>query len=86
MSVSQTSPVAPARWANALARSPVPPAMSSTFMPGRTFAWRTVNAFHTRCRPTDITSFITSYFDATESNTPATRCAFSDSSTCANPK
>ncbi len=55
-------------------------------MPGRTFAWRTVNAFQTRCRPTDITSFITSYFDATESNTPATRCAFSDSSTCANPK
>ena len=31
-------------------------------------------------------SFITSYLDATESNTPRTRRAFSDSSAVSNPK
>ncbi len=60
MSVSQTSPVGPARLAKALARSPVPPAMSSTFMPGRMAARPMVKAFQTRCRPADMKSFMTS--------------------------
>ena len=49
--------------------------------PGRTFATATAYAFQARCRPSDIRSFITSYFGATESNTPRTRLAFVASST-----
>ena len=82
MSVSQTSPVGPTRRANARARSPDPPATSSTRSPARTPLTATVNAFHTRCRPSDIRSFIRSYFGATDSKTPATLRAFSSSGTC----
>src|SRR5687767_1540599 len=39
-----------------------------------------------RCSPADMTSFIKSYFEATESNTPATRRDFSGSSTSVKPK
>ena len=60
MSVCTTRPVAPTFLANASARSPVPPAMSSTWSPGRTLAASTVYAFHARCRPMDIRSFIRS--------------------------
>ncbi|CFN73124.1 Uncharacterised protein [Bordetella pertussis] len=60
ISVSHTSPLGPARLAKARARSPVPPAMSSTFMPGRTAARPIVKAFQTRCRPADMRSFMTS--------------------------
>src|SRR5678815_3292955 len=59
---------------------------SNTFIPARTFAWRTTNAFQRRCSPADMTSFIRSYFDATESNTPATRRDLSDSFTSVKPK
>jgi hypothetical protein len=38
-------------------------------------------AFQARCRPSDIRSFIRSYFDATESKTPRTLRAFVRSST-----
>src|SRR6185436_12650761 len=46
----------------------------------------TAYAFQTRCRPSDIRSFMTSYFGATESNTPRTRSALACSSTVLKPK
>ena len=55
-----------AALANAAARSPVPPAISKTFCPGRTFARAIVIFFQTRCNPNDMKSFITSYLLATE--------------------
>ncbi|MNT58883.1 hypothetical protein D3C72_1963480 [compost metagenome] len=86
MSVSHTSPLLPTRLAQPRARSPVPPAMSSTLSPARTPEVVSVKCFHTRCRPPDIRSFITSYFCATEWNTSATLSAFSLSSTVLKPK
>src|SRR5664280_814534 len=86
MSVWTTVPVSPAGPAKARARSPVPPAMSSTLSPGRTLATATAYAFQARCRPSDMRSFIRSYFGATESNTPRTRSALADVSTLAKPK
>src|SRR5260363_419308 len=80
ISVSQTSPHSPACFANAFARSPLPPATSSTLKPARTPAWAMANAFQRRCSPADIRSFIISYLDATESNTRPTRRLFSSSS------
>ena len=59
----------------------MPPAMSSALSPALRLATATVYFFHARCMPPDIRSFITSYFFATESNTPRTRVAFSVSST-----
>jgi hypothetical protein len=79
--VCTTSPAGPTGRAKARARSPVPPAMSSTLSPGRTFATATAYAFQARCRPSDMMSFIRSYFGATESNTPRTRDALAASST-----
>ena len=77
MSVSTTSPVAPTRSAKSRARSPVPPARSSTRMPARTPVASTAKRFHSRCRPADMRSFMRSYLLATESNTPRTRRALS---------
>jgi hypothetical protein len=54
------------------ARSPVPPATSSTRSPRRTpLVCDRRERFHSRCMPNDIRSFIRSYFGATESNTLA---------------
>ena len=47
-------------YAIAASRSPVPPAMSSTFIPGLTAARPIVKDFQTLCKPADIKSFITS--------------------------
>ena len=69
------------RAARRKAMSPVPPAMSSTASPGCGFTRRTNRSFHSRCRPTDIASFITSYFAATLENTAPTRRVFSSAST-----
>ncbi len=90
MSVSQTWPLLlppPAtRLAKASERSAVPPATSSTRSPARTPETSMAKAFHRRCRPSDMRSFIRSYLSATESKTPATRFAFSPSATSLKPK
>jgi hypothetical protein len=86
MSVSQTCPALPTLREKADDRSAVPPATSSTRSPGRGAAMSMANFFHRRCKPIDMRSFITSYFCATEEKTPATRCAFSFSSTVSKPK
>merc|ERR1712080_206984 len=66
--------------------SPVPPAMSKIFIPGRTLSCSTNFAFHRRCAPTLITSFIRSYDFATFSKTLYTLFTFSSSSTSLYPK
>jgi len=42
--------------------------------------------FQRRWMPNDMTSFMTSYLCATESNTAPTRRAFSSQPTCSKPK
>jgi hypothetical protein len=59
-SLSHTSPPGMTRRANARARSPLPLATSSTRSPERGRAMPTANAFHARCMPSDIKSFIRS--------------------------
>ena len=86
MSVSQTSPVGPdalgeSRGEIAGAAGDVEHALA-----GRTPETWMVNAFHSRCRPADIRSFIMSYFCATDEKTPSTRLAFSVSLTVSKPK
>ena len=71
----------PARARNLNAMSPVPPATSSRRWPGRGASQSIIASFQTRWMPIDMTSFITSYFEATELNTPRTRPAFSPSGT-----
>jgi hypothetical protein len=51
-------------------------------VPGLTPAISMAKAFHVRCRPADIRSFMMSYRAATDENTSPTRRAFSFSSTC----
>lgn len=70
------SPPGPTFSEKARERSPVPPAISSTRLPGRTPLVSIVKNFQMRCRPADIRSFITSYFCATEWKTSTTFCAF----------
>ena len=82
MSASTTWPLSPTRRENLIARSPVPPARSSTFWPGRTPASSRVMRLSTRWLPMEIRSFMTSYLAATDRNTPATRCCFSCQGTC----
>ena len=43
-------------------------------------------SFQRRCTPSDMASFMTSYFDATESNTPRTSASFDSSGTVRKPK
>src|SRR5258706_11275979 len=86
MSVCTTVPDGPTRAAKSFARSPVPPAKSSTRLPARAPETSTAKRFHNRCSPADMTSFITSYLLATESNTPRTRRVFSSGETSSKPK
>lgn len=48
---------------------PVPPAISSSFVPGVGASRCMKISFHSLCTPADITSFIRSYLSATVSNT-----------------
>src|SRR5436309_2159226 len=85
-SVRTTLPDVPTRSAKRRARSAVPPATSSTALPRRTPLVSTANRFQARCSPADMRSFMRSYFDATDSNTPRTRRAFSSGGTRSKPK
>ena len=85
--MSQTTAVAPgARFRKRKATSPVPPATSSSRWPGRGASQSIIASFQMRWMPTDITSFMMSYFEATRLKTPCTIPAFSASGTSWNPK
>ena len=60
ISVIHTCPEGPTRRANAAARSPLPEATSSTLEPSRTPESSIAKRFQSRCRPSDIRSFMRS--------------------------
>ena len=60
-----TLPDEPTIFENSIARSPVPPATSSTEFPGITWLDSIAAFFQSLWMPKDMTSFIRSYFDAT---------------------
>ena len=85
--MSSTMAAAPgARLRKRKAMSPVPPATSSSFWPGRGASQSIIASFQMRWTPPDITSFITSYFEATRVKTPWTIPALSPSATVWKPK
>ncbi len=69
--MSQTVASAPgARLRKRNEMSPVPPATSRSFWPGRGASQSIIASFQSRCTPPDIRSFMMSYFEATRVKTP----------------
>jgi len=80
MSVSHTSPLAPARFAKSNARSPDPAATVEHPLALAHPGERHRESLPQPVQAADIKSFIRSYRDATEEKMPPTREAFSASS------